>query len=312
MDDIDRLILCDDLLSSTLIAPSSTTFALPTTTSDNDDDDVNVAKQRSPQSSLRSSSSGYSTPLMTPIALDLPSMTPGLLEPASNTTRQRSLSDVAPTCAFDMAGVSGGGIDFQHVWESLDVASTAMALLEDSENQLESHSSRNVHKKTKKKTQAAMDTARQLPATKKKRTLDGDQSTSSSKQNRKHKIVPPAIRAATEEGAQALPQPYSKQERILKVARFAEKRKRRVWKKEIKYSCRQQFAESRPRVAGRFIPKRALQASSIQPIENPPENGVSESGSDNNNANKHQQQTLTPISPMSSSSVESSSRPYHV
>jgi len=49
-------------------------------------------------------------------------------------------------------------------------------------------------------------------------------------------------------------------ERQVKLQRFLEKRKRRVWRKEVKYSCRKQFAESRPRVAGRFVPKNAVGA----------------------------------------------------
>jgi len=58
-----------------------------------------------------------------------------------------------------------------------------------------------------------------------------------------------------EDISEMAPGPCSKEERRAKIARFVEKRSRRIWTKEIKYSCRKQFAESRPRIAGRFIPK---------------------------------------------------------
>lgn len=44
-------------------------------------------------------------------------------------------------------------------------------------------------------------------------------------------------------------------ERRLKVQRFLEKRKRRIFKKRISYVCRKRVADSRVRVKGRFITK---------------------------------------------------------
>ena len=37
------------------------------------------------------------------------------------------------------------------------------------------------------------------------------------------------------------------------ISRFHEKRKRRVWKKKIRYHCRKNLADSRVRVKGRFV-----------------------------------------------------------
>lgn len=45
--------------------------------------------------------------------------------------------------------------------------------------------------------------------------------------------------------------------------RFKDKRHRRNWtKKQTSYSCRKDFAEARPRVRGRFVPKDQVRADS--------------------------------------------------
>lgn len=46
---------------------------------------------------------------------------------------------------------------------------------------------------------------------------------------------------------------YTKAERRQKILRFREKRERRNFSKKVLYSCRKQFADSRPRVGGRFV-----------------------------------------------------------
>ena len=51
---------------------------------------------------------------------------------------------------------------------------------------------------------------------------------------------------------------YTNAERAEKIKHFLEKRKRRNWRKKVKYGCRKKLADSRPRVKGRFVP-RALQ-----------------------------------------------------
>lgn len=46
---------------------------------------------------------------------------------------------------------------------------------------------------------------------------------------------------------------YTKEERKAIINRFREKRKRRVWKKKIRYFCRKNLADRRVRVKGRFV-----------------------------------------------------------
>mmetsp|Transcript_4379 Transcript_4379/g.8129 ORF Transcript_4379/g.8129 Transcript_4379/m.8129 type:complete len:346 (-) Transcript_4379:133-1170(-) len=46
---------------------------------------------------------------------------------------------------------------------------------------------------------------------------------------------------------------YTRAERNDMISRFHEKRKRRVWKKKIRYHCRKNLADSRIRVKGRFV-----------------------------------------------------------
>ena len=37
------------------------------------------------------------------------------------------------------------------------------------------------------------------------------------------------------------------------MQRFLEKRKKRIWHKKVKYTCRKKLADNRPRVKGRFV-----------------------------------------------------------
>jgi hypothetical protein len=46
---------------------------------------------------------------------------------------------------------------------------------------------------------------------------------------------------------------YTPEARTIRLAKFHEKRKRRVWRKRIKYDCRKKLADSRPRIKGRFV-----------------------------------------------------------
>ena len=50
-------------------------------------------------------------------------------------------------------------------------------------------------------------------------------------------------------------------ERRLKVIKFLEKRKKRIFKKRISYECRKRVADSRIRIKGRFVTKE--QASNL-------------------------------------------------
>ena len=46
---------------------------------------------------------------------------------------------------------------------------------------------------------------------------------------------------------------YNPAQRRALLARFAEKRRRRVWRKKVRYTCRKHLADNRIRVKGRFV-----------------------------------------------------------
>ena len=48
---------------------------------------------------------------------------------------------------------------------------------------------------------------------------------------------------------------YSPQARKIRINKFIEKRKFRMWSKKVKYDVRKSFADSRVRVKGRFVKK---------------------------------------------------------
>ena len=64
---------------------------------------------------------------------------------------------------------------------------------------------------------------------------------------------------------------YTRDERRCIIARFHEKKRRRVWKKKIRYHCRKNLADRRVRVKGRFV-----RASSIDSNAPPDEDDTTE------------------------------------
>lgn len=54
------------------------------------------------------------------------------------------------------------------------------------------------------------------------------------------------------------------EQRQVRIQRFLEKRKRRVWTKKISYDCRKRVADSRLRVKGRFVKKTQALAAQEQ------------------------------------------------
>ena len=54
--------------------------------------------------------------------------------------------------------------------------------------------------------------------------------------------------------------PISKEERAEKIKLYLEKRKRRTFKRKVKYKGREALANSRVRIKGRFVPKEVQNA----------------------------------------------------
>lgn len=50
------------------------------------------------------------------------------------------------------------------------------------------------------------------------------------------------------------------EERRLKIKRFLEKRKRRIWNKKVSYDCRKKVADKRLRIKGRFVTREQAYA----------------------------------------------------
>jgi len=213
------------------------------------------------------STSGYMTP-MTPIPLDLPSMNPSVNMLESVPKRQRTWSTfgddfgLKSTCSND---VDERDADFQQMWDSLEPDTNIII-----HDQLD-----------------AVPTAFATPPTSGRATRKKNSSPRRSSDrmhpysisprpsSEKTRSMPRKLRNPPKSPSPQLPRTTlpavmvrcSPEKRKEKVARYLEKRKRRVWKKEIKYSCRKQFAESRPRVAGRFIPKPSKLSLDALPSE---------------------------------------------
>jgi hypothetical protein len=62
---------------------------------------------------------------------------------------------------------------------------------------------------------------------------------------------------------------YTRKERDAIIARFKDKRNRRVWKKKIRYGCRKNLADRRIRIKGRFV-RSDEQEAAIGMYEKPP------------------------------------------
>lgn len=59
---------------------------------------------------------------------------------------------------------------------------------------------------------------------------------------------------------------YTKEEREVLIRRFRDKKKRRIWKKKIRYECRKDLADRRTRVKGRFVKAPADAIASGVPV----------------------------------------------
>jgi len=255
---------------------------------------------------------GYCTPStsMTPIPLDFPSMTPRATPLESSVKRQRTFSNFStlddfaqqPTsCTFEMEGDT----DFQQVWDSLDTEHPLL-ISETAEPPYSFEQPKLDEKKAKRKVSKASQRSERSPPT---RTLSAYSTRSGSSVERKaprRTRSSPNLVQQPARLAQVFPGRCAPDKRKEKVAKYLEKRSHRVWKKEIKYSCRKQFAESRPRIAGRFIPKpKKISSESTSTLSPVPKNETDIKMDKLFFQNDVDMVESRPISPMSSSASSS-------
>lgn len=65
---------------------------------------------------------------------------------------------------------------------------------------------------------------------------------------------------------------YTPSERAAIIARFQNKRSRRVWNKKIRYNCRKNLADRRLRVKGRFVKRTPMLDAEL--VQEEPEEGT--------------------------------------
>ncbi|MCD7448254.1 hypothetical protein HAX54_040015 [Datura stramonium] len=71
------------------------------------------------------------------------------------------------------------------------------------------------------------------------------------------------MNSSTGAGADALPNPVSGLDREARVMRYREKRKNRKFEKTIRYASRKAYAETRPRIKGRFAKRTEIEIDSL-------------------------------------------------
>ena len=69
----------------------------------------------------------------------------------------------------------------------------------------------------------------------------------------KYSLQTPVVEVFSTEGRVGA---YSREERQVRIDRFRDKKKKRVWRKQIKYDCRKRLADTRPRIKGRFVSRK--------------------------------------------------------
>ena len=62
---------------------------------------------------------------------------------------------------------------------------------------------------------------------------------------------------------------YTREERLVRIERFREKKLKRIWRKQIKYDCRKRLADTRPRVKGRFVSRIGENGEELPPEPKP-------------------------------------------
>jgi len=63
-----------------------------------------------------------------------------------------------------------------------------------------------------------------------------------------------------EKGSSKVVSVLTREERRKKIAKFLEKRKRRIWNKKVSYDCRKKVADKRLRIKGRFVTREQAYA----------------------------------------------------
>ena len=115
---------------------------------------------------------------------------------------------------------------------------------------------------------------------------------------------------------------YTREERKSIISRFHDKRKKRVWKKKIRYHCRKNLADRRIRVKGRFVKAEDMEVMDLMgSLRNTNDWGSNDSdmkiGNNNKSSNstggkkgkgKTKQTRRPPLPPKSSTTTTSTSR----
>lgn len=78
-------------------------------------------------------------------------------------------------------------------------------------------------------------------------------------------VVPQHITMTDPSKSEPIPMPLTGAERDARVSRYREKRKKRKFEKTVRYASRKAYAETRPRVKGRFAKRTGPEVDSLTP-----------------------------------------------
>ena len=98
---------------------------------------------------------------------------------------------------------------------------------------------------------------------------------------------------------------YTREERLVRIERFREKKLKRIWRKQIKYDCRKRLADTRPRVKGRFVSRIGENGEELPPEPKPDTESV-----DSKKKKKKLLKSSPTLPPNAASSTCTSNAPY--